>query len=96
MCFFFKYESSFKKKRLKQKIFSINSTCILVFELPPSGLRSPCASTFILHDHLFPFPLPLVHTWGFCESWPCCTVIGEEVKLFKKILKLFLLFLLCI
>lgn len=44
----------------------------------------------------FLFPLPLVHTWGFCESWPCCTVIGEEVKLFKKILKLFLLFPLCI
>lgn len=24
------------------------------------------------------------------ENWPCCTVIGEDVKLFKKILKLFL------
>lgn len=23
------------------------------------------------------------------ENWPCCTVIGEDVKLFKKILKLF-------
>lgn len=28
---------------------------------------------------------------GLHENWPCCTVIGEDVKLFKKILKLFFL-----
>lgn len=50
------------------------------------------SSTFFLHDHLF-FLFPLSHSCtrgGFCENWPCCTVIGEDVKLFKKILKLFL------
>lgn len=45
----------------------------------------------------FLFPLSHSCTRGdFCENWPCCTVIGEDVKLFKKILKLFLLFRLCI
>lgn len=42
------------------------------------------------------FLFPLSHSCtrgGSCENWPCCTVIGEDVKLFKKILKLFLLFL---
>lgn len=53
---------------------------------------------FFLHDHLCVYlflPLPLVHVWGkggLCDNWPCCTVIGEDVKLFKKILKLFFFF----
>lgn len=67
----------------------------MYFGCSAPALRSkfPFSSTFFLHDHLFSLsPLPLVHTWGFCENWPCCTVIGEDVKLFKKILKLFLLF----
>lgn len=73
MCFFFyffflKYESSFKKKRLKQKIFSINSTCILVLERPPSGLLFPCSRTFILHDHLIPVPSPTRAHVGFLRE----------------------------
>lgn len=54
--------------------------------------------------YLFPVPFSSMITFfslspshscthgGFCENWPCCTVIGEDVKPFKKILKLFLLF----
>lgn len=95
MCFFLKYESSFKKKRLKQKIFSINNTCILVLVLPPSGLKFTFFPVPFSSMITFFFLFPLSHSCtrgGFCENWPCCTVIGEDVKLFKKILKLFLFF----
>lgn len=65
--------------------------------LPPSGLTFTFSVQvpFLLRDHLGVYlglPLPLVHVWGrggLRENWPCCTVIGEDVKLFKKILKLF-------
>lgn len=97
MCFFLKYESSFKKKRFKTENIFYKQYMYFGFRAP--ALR--CAVS--LFQHLYPpwspvsFSLShsLLHTWGFCESWPCCTVIGEEVKRFKKILKLFL-FLSCI
>lgn len=69
--------------------------------LPPSGLKFTFFfqvpfSSMITFMFIYFFPLPLVHMWGkegvMRENWPCCTVIGEDVKLFKKILKLFLLF----
>lgn len=33
---------------------------------------------------------------GLCEHWLCCTLIGEDVKLVKKILKSFLFFFLSV
>jgi hypothetical protein len=69
------------------------------------GFRAPALRFDV---YVFPVPfssmitfffLPLSHLCtrgGSWENWPCCTVIGEDVKLFKKILKLFLFFVLCI
>lgn len=71
--------------------------------LPPSGLK------FTFFKYLFSSMITFVFIYfylshscmcggrgGLRENWPCCTVIGEDVKLFKKILKLFLFFFSCI
>ena len=99
MCFFLKYESSFKKKRLKHKIFSINNTCILVLVLPPSGLKF----TF------FPVPFSSMITFFFSFPSPTRAHVGVSARIglaalwlaktwnfLKKYLNCFFSFVLCI
>lgn len=69
--------------------------------LPPSGLKFTFvglfSSTFLppwsprcLSGFTSPTGACVGQRGSARENWPCCTVIGEDVKLFKKILKLFL------